>query len=280
MKFAASSLSLALLLLALAGSRSRAQGPPFQTDDPVPVEYQHFEAYVFAAETGGPSEIDTTGPAFEFNWGAVPDVQIHAVLPLGAIIPRNPSGPDDPRAFGLTDMEFGVKYAFIKQTKKRPQIGTFVMLEFPTGNPDRGLGVGKAWYKFPIWLYKDIGKWTLDGGAGYQVVPQEDFHDFPYGGFLLKRKLGEKLEIVAELFAHGGEGEASPHSRASTLIDAGGYYHFKSPGLQFLMAYGHSIAGQGETYAYIGLYKTWGKGGDAPGPDHSILSKALTGSRF
>jgi hypothetical protein len=46
------------------------------------------------------------------------------------------------------------------------------------------------------------------------------------------------------------------------MIDAGGYYHFKSPGLQLLFAYGHSIAGQTENYAYLGLYKTWGKDRD------------------
>jgi hypothetical protein len=62
------------------------------------------------------------------------------------------------------------------------------------------------------------------------------------------------------------------------MIDAGGYYHFKSPGLQLLFAYGHSIAGQPENYGYLGLYKTWGKdkdksggagsGGDEPKDQH------------
>lgn len=43
------------------------------------------------------------------------------------------------------------------------------------------------------------------------------------------------------------------------MIDAGGYYHFRYPDLQFLFAYGHSVAGQVENYAYLGLYYTWGK---------------------
>jgi len=43
------------------------------------------------------------------------------------------------------------------------------------------------------------------------------------------------------------------------MVDAGGYYHFKSPGWQLLFAYGHSVAGQTENYGYLGLYKTWGK---------------------
>jgi hypothetical protein len=48
------------------------------------------------------------------------------------------------------------------------------------------------------------------------------------------------------------------------MIDAGGFYHFKSPGLQLLFAYGHSVIGQTENYAYLGLYKTWGKDKDKP----------------
>ena len=43
----------------------------------------------------------------------------------------------------------------------------------------------------------------------------------------------------------------------------GGYYHFKyHPGQQFLFCYGHSVAGQTENYAYVGMYWTWGKDTD------------------
>ncbi len=45
------------------------------------------------------------------------------------------------------------------------------------------------------------------------------------------------------------------------MIDMGGYYHFKRhPGEQFLLCYGHSVAGQTENYAYVGIYWTWGNG--------------------
>ncbi len=67
------------------------------------------------------------------------------------------------------------------------------------------------------------------------------------------------MDSSAEVFSHAPEGFAAAQTEASTMIDAGGYYHFKSPGLQLLFAYGHSIAGQTENYAYLGLYKTWGK---------------------
>src|ERR1017187_6066083 len=66
-----------------------AQGPPYQTDDPVPVDLHHYEFYIFGSMDGTPAEIDATGPAIEFNWGAIPRVQLHAILPLGVVAPSN-----------------------------------------------------------------------------------------------------------------------------------------------------------------------------------------------
>ena len=253
---------LALFLLVLP--RMWAQGPPYQIDDPVPVDYGHYEAYIFGTADGTPVERDYTGPAFEFNWGAVPRIQLHLILPLGGIVPSNnpvylPNGVG-PREFGITDVETGFKWAWIKESPHFPQVGTFTMFELPSGNDSKGLGVGKVWYKVPLWLQKNIGKWTLDGGAGETIVPQTDYRNFPYGGFLLKRDvIHNKLELGGEVFSHGAEGNAPAQIRASTMIDFGGYYHFTNPDHQLLFAYGHSVAGLSETYAYLGLYWAWGK---------------------
>ena len=104
-----------IVLLMLAALVLGAQaGPPFQTDDPTPVDYGHYEFYIFGMVDGTPAELDPTGPAFEFNWGAVPNVQLHAILPWGGVMPSNnpiyAPGGTGTSAFGLTDMEFGVKY--------------------------------------------------------------------------------------------------------------------------------------------------------------------------
>src|SRR5579871_3825797 len=247
MKMAGAIAGLAVpLILLIGGSALSAQGPPFQTDDPVPVDHHHYEFYVFGSVDGTPVEIDAAVPAFEFNWGAIPRVQLHAILPWGVAAPLNdpvyfPAGTG-PTQFGLTDMELGAKIAFIKESPRVPQIGSFTMIEVPTGNYEKGLGVGKVWYKLPLWMQKNVGHWTLDGGAGYQVVPQTGFRDFPYGGFLLKYGFGERFELGGELFSHAGEGPAAPQTQASTMIDAGGYYHLKHhPGEQFLFCYGHSV---------------------------------------
>ncbi|MFZ0912074.1 MAG: transporter [Candidatus Korobacteraceae bacterium] len=276
-----------LFLFILTGSKLWAQGPPYQTDDPVPVDLHHYEFYIFGTADGTPVEMDSSGPAFEFNWGALPRVQVHAVLPWGVVAPLDnpvylPSGAG-PTEFGLTDMELGVKIAFIKEGKHVPQIGSFTMFEMPTGNADKGLGVGKVWYKLPIWLQKNVGKWTFDGGVGYEVVPQTGFRNFLYTGWLVEKKLSDRLELGAEVFAHGREGSAPAQTEASTMVDVGGYYHFKhNPGQQFLLCYGHSVAGQTENYAYVGMYWTWGKDKDnkKEGPNEGYSPGQLNRSAF
>jgi len=255
------------LLLALTASMLWAQaGPPFQTDDPTPVDLGHYEFYVFGTVDGTSAELDSTGPAFEFNWGAIANVQLHAILPFATAVPSNnpvySPGGQGASAFGLGDTELGVKYGFIKQTQHRPQIGSFTMFELPTGSLTKGLGVGKTWYKLPLWAEKEFGPWSVVGGMGYAVVPQTGFRDYLYGGFLVKKEISERLEMSAEVFSHQKEGFGAAQTQASTMIDAGGYYHFKSPGLQLLFAYGHSVIGQTENYGYLGLYKTWGKDKD------------------
>jgi hypothetical protein len=93
----------------------------------------------------------------------------------------------------------------------------------------------------------------------------------------VKRELSERLELGVEVFAHGREGLATPQIESSTLVDAGGYYHFKhNPNEQFLFAYGHSVAGQTENYAYLGMYWTWGKNGNkAESGDHNDSASGL-----
>ncbi|MDE3180651.1 MAG: hypothetical protein KGM47_13455, partial [Acidobacteriota bacterium] len=105
---------------------------------------------------------------------------------------------------------------------------------------------------------KDWGHWTTYGGGGYEIVPQTQYQNFAYEGWLIQRDIGKKWTLGAEVFHHGMEGLATPQTQASTLVDVGGYYYFRNPGFQLLFAYGHSVAGQTENYAYLGLYWTWG----------------------
>ncbi|MGC2209140.1 MAG: transporter [Candidatus Korobacteraceae bacterium] len=270
--------ALLLLLFLLTGTTLWA-GPPFQTDDPEPVDVGHFEFYQFSSLSSTPVETDPTGPAFEFNWGAVSNLQLHIIVPFGAVIPSNnpiylPGGVGK-TAYGLTDTETGAKIRLVQESKHRPQIGIYPMFELPTGSYSRGLGVGKVWYKMPVWVQKSWGDWTTYSGAGYQIVPQTLYRNFFYTGWLLQRNIGKRWTLGGEAFSHRKEGFATPQTQASTLVDLGGIYYFKNPGLQLLFAYGHSVAGQTENYAYLGLYQTWGgKGGKG---DKGFLARMFSG---
>jgi hypothetical protein len=246
-------LLLASLVMLGCGTRAAYAGPPFQTDDPEPVPYKHWEAYTFSTYDRTALGTATQGPALEINWGAVPDVQLHLVVPLAAALP--PGGPD---TFGMGDTELGIKYRFVHETKHRPEIGTFPFVELPTGSPRAGLGNGRTWYRLPIWIQKSEGHWTTYGGGGEVLNSEPGMRDYPFGGWLLQRDIGRKLTLGGEIFAHGPEGVAALSTRSSTLADFGGYYYFRNPGFQLLFALGHSVAGQPETIAYLGLYWTWG----------------------
>jgi len=257
-----------LFLLVMLTVTELWAGPPFQTDDPEPVEFHHYEFYQFSSVSSTPVETDPTGPAFEFNWGALSNLQLHIILPFGGVFPSNnpiylPGGVG-PSAYGLTDTEVGAKVRFVQETKRRPQIGAYPMLELPTGSANRGLGVGKVWYKLPLWIQKSWGEWTAYGGGGYQVVPQHEYRNYFYTGWLAQRNIGKKLTLGGEVFFHKKEGFATPQTESATLVDMGGYYHFEHPGLQLLFAYGHSVIGQTENYAYLGLYQTWGNKAGRP----------------
>ena len=237
-------------------------GPPFQTDDPEPIDYKHYEFYTFATSDGTNLETDTEGPGFEFNWGALPNVHLHIIVPAAAILPAN-----GPRAFGLGDIETGIKYRFVQEGKHRPMIGTFIMIEVPTGSAARGLGVGKTWFKVPLWVQKSFGPWTTYGGGGETIISEKvpGYRNYPFAGWLVQRDLGKRWTLATEAFFHGPEGLATPQTKAATLIDFGGYYKFHGDeSYQLLFCYGHTMVGQTENYAYLGLYWTWGKkAGDA-----------------
>lgn len=207
----------ALMLLAPLACAAFA-GPPFQTDDPEPIDFRNYEFYTFASSDGTPIETDLMGPALEFNWGAAPNLHLHIIVPAAAIFPS-----DGRRAFGPGDIELGIKYRFVQESKRRPMIGTFVMFEIPSGSAARGLGVGRTWYKIPLWAQKSFGKWTTYGGGGVTLVKVPGYRNFPFAGWLVQRDIGKKLTLGTEIFYHGPQGAATPQTRPATLVDIGGY---------------------------------------------------------
>jgi hypothetical protein len=234
-------------ILVLSG-RQAAAGPPFLTDDPEPVAYRHWEAYLFSTVDKTTDARQVQGLAFECNYGVAPDLQAHVVFPFVSFDPE--AGPS---AYGAGDTEFGLKYRFIQEQGSVPQVGIFPMLEIPTGDASRGLGNGKAWAKLPVWAQKSWGPWTTYGGGGYAVNPASGQRDFPFGGWLLQRSLGDVLTLGGELFA---QGKTTDTGKATAIANVGGICKFTEH-FSLLFAVGRSVAGDRHLLGYVGLYWTW-----------------------
>ncbi len=226
-------------------------GPPFLTDDPEPVSFKHWEAYLFSTIDSTPNQTNVTGPAVEFNVGALPNLQVHLVVPLAYASPA-----DGPNAYGLGDIEFGLKYRFIQETDHRPMVGVFPMIEMPTGDADRGLGNGRAWWKLPLWLQKSWGPWTTYGGGGYAINHAPGQRDYSFGGWLLQRDFGERLTLGGEIFA---QGRSSDDVSSFAVLNLGGYFKI-TPNFQILFSGGPTLVGGSHTIGYLGLYWTGGFG--------------------
>jgi len=188
----------AAAIFALAPSRATA-GPPFQTDDPEPVPYQHFEFYTFSIGTAVRGDTAGAGPSWELNYGLIPNGQFHIVMPLAY---DSPAG--GPPQYGYGDTELGFKYRFIDEDKNgsRPMVGTFPFLELPTGAESRSLGAGYVRAYLPLWVQKSFGDWTTYGGGGYWINHGDDTlnRNYWYFGGLLQRQVTKQLAIGGELF--------------------------------------------------------------------------------
>jgi hypothetical protein len=202
--------SVASMLLAASLAGPASAGPPYTTDDPEPVELHHWEIYLASQDfyTAGGAWSGAL-PMVEVNFGALPQVQLHLIAPLA--YDRSPGGP---MTYGYGDTELGVKWRFVQEGEWLPMIGTFPLVELPTGNLSRGLGTGSTRLFVPLWLQKSFGPWTTYGGGGYWVNPGSGNRNYWFFGWEGQCRLGEVATVGAEIFHTsaaevGGSGETS-----------------------------------------------------------------------
>jgi hypothetical protein len=238
-----------LFLLLGLGSATAVAGPPFLTDDPEPVAYGHYEAYSFGSFSRSRGSTVSSLPAFEFNIGSAPNLQLHVIVPGSYVRPGG--------AYAVGDVEAGLKYRFVQEGKYRPQIGVFPLLELPTGTARSGLGNGRLWARLPIWTQKSYGPWTTYGGGGYQINRAPGMKNSVFAGWLVQRHLNKKLTIGSETYFQQAQ---AVNVRQTTFIDGGGYYNFRD-NFSLLFMLGHTVAGERSTVGYLGLYWTWGREG-------------------
>lgn len=236
------------VLLPLLARPARA-GPPFVTDDPEPVEFHHWEVYIASIFSHEKDGTTGTGPHVEVNYGAVPNLQIHLIAPMAFNHPESGS-----TQYGYGDTELGVKYRFVQETKSRPQVGIFPLLEVPTGDSARGLGSGHLQVFLPVWVQKSWGPWLSYGGGGYWHNPGAGNKDYWLIGWQFQRDLSKFLTLGGEIYhttpsVVGGE--------SGTIINLGGFYNFDD-GHHLLFSAGRGIQGPNLFSGYVAYQWTFG----------------------
>ncbi len=68
--------------------------PPFETDDPEPVEYGHWEIFFPASYSRTLDDRAGTGPQFDINYGFTPEAHINLVAPLAFNLPSRGWNPE------------------------------------------------------------------------------------------------------------------------------------------------------------------------------------------
>jgi hypothetical protein len=241
-----------ILLYTFISASTLLAGPPFRTDDPEPVEYQHGEFYVATQYANDKDGVSGTAPHLEVNYGIAPNVQLHLLAPVAFDKPRG-----GPTLYGPGDLELGVKYRFIQEGDYRPMMGIFPILHLPTGNENRGLGNGDPQLFLPIWLQKSWGSWTSYGGGGYWFNPGTDNKNYWYVGWLIQRDITKWLTIGGEIFHQTPptrDGGYQTGYNLGAIINVSNNHHF-------MFSAGSDIRGPNLFSFYAAYQLTWGAAG-------------------
>jgi hypothetical protein len=220
-------------------------GPPFNTDDPEPIDFMHWEFYTASSMHFEKYDVDATLPHFELNYGLVPNVQVHLVAPLGYV--KTESG----RHYGYMDTELGLKYRFINEDNGL-QAGVFPLVELPTGEKEKQLGNGKLQAFLPVWIQKSWGKFTTYGGAGFWYNPGQGNKNWVFAGWECQYDFSKTVTLGAELYYHTADTKDGP---ADAGFNVGGYINFSKQN-HILFAVGHSLKVENVVTGYVGYQLT------------------------
>jgi hypothetical protein len=238
--------SLLLIAILFISNLLCYAGPPFLTDDPVPVDYKHWEFYLSTVNTFRSLDWTGTSPHFEVNYGLIPNVQLHLLLPVNYIFTRHEGSK-----FGYADTEFGVKFRFLQESRNSPQIGIFPIIEIPTIKNDE-FSDGKIQVYLPVWIQKSWGKLTTYGGAGYWINPGTNNKNWLFSGWEIQYDFSSLLTFGGELYYQSADVK---DGKSLTAFNLGGLINVTEK-FHIIYSIGHSITNENFFNSYLGLLVT------------------------
>lgn len=240
--------------LVVGSAAAALAGPPYQTDDPEPTAYRHYEIYVFDTYDNVPGEgVSANLPSLEVNYGLMPNVQFSVTAPFAAA-----NAPGMPLQSGYGDTEVALKMRFVQEGPGRPQMSFYPSVELPTASAGLGNRLPKVF--LPLWAQKTNGAWTYFGGGGVWHNPGLGNRDYSFTGIAATRQVRDDLSIGGEIYHQTAD---TIGGRDSTALGIGfvadrGEHH------ALLASFGRSITGNHAFTAYAAYELYLGpKGGHA-----------------
>ncbi len=215
-----------LCAMALLDASAVVAGPPYVTDDPVPTDYRNWEIYAgLLNDNDGPGTVDALAPFTEFNYGAMPNVQVSASISSAL-------------------NEFGIKTRFVQESQGRPQISFYPSVQLATTSGAHVVTL------LPIWMQKSAGRWTAFGGGGVYLNAGPGQRNYSFVGGALERTLSPGTTIGAELYHQGADTSTDRDTTATNVgaIFQVGAYH------ALLVSFGRAFHGD-DTFSAYGSYE-------------------------
>jgi len=204
---------LLVLFAALPCASSVQAGPPLVSDDPEPTDRGHWEIYGFTAGNHVSGETDGAG-GIDINYGGAKDLQLTAVVPL-----NYETGAGG--TVGLGNIELAAKYKFVHQAdgSPLPDIAFFPRAFVPTAG--RRFGTRRLSILLPLWAQKDLGKWSVFGGGGYDINPGPGQRDFWLTGIGVQRAVSDRFALGTEIYRQTADAD---DTRRFTGVNFGALY--------------------------------------------------------
>lgn len=204
---------LAMLGIGAMACGAEWAGPPFATDDPVPTDKGHWEIYTFAS--GLRAAGATSGEAgLDLNYGAAKDFQLTHVLPAAY-------NQFHGLHTGVGTVEIAAKVRFLHQSDDGAGLDVAYFPRVFAATANRDFGAGHTNLLLPLWVGRDVGKWSIFGGGGYDINPGGNNRDYWTGGLGVSRAIGDRTSLGVEIYSRTRD---AVDGASFTVINLGATY--------------------------------------------------------
>jgi hypothetical protein len=239
-------LALAVVVaLSVLGSFSRVMaGPPYVTDDPETPKRHGWEINLATTVARSSDMTQLQTPLFDVNFGLTSSVQLKLEMPVQSSHPAGLSW-----STGAGDAAVGVKWRFMEEGKRKPQVAVYPQISLPTGDSARSLGAGEPSYLLPVLAQWSWDHWTWFGNAALVIPTASGSKTYGYWGSAVSRECSEQLSLGGEVF---GSSATADGQRSDMAFNLGGEW-IVSRGRGLLFSAGRSFRKGGDVLAYVGL---------------------------